>query len=525
MKYCIYLRKSRADMEAEARGEGETLIRHERALIELAKKQKLNIVKIYREIVSGETIASRPVMQQLLAEVEQGMWDGVLVMEVERLARGDTVDQGIMTQTFKYSNTVIITPMKTYDPNNEFDEEYFEFGLFMSRREYKTINRRLQAGRLASIKEGKYVGNKSPYGYLRVKIENDKGYTLKPHSKQSNIVKLIYELYALGEMQPDETRKRLGISLIVRKLNKMKIPSQCGDVWTTSTIRGILTNPVYIGKIRWNHRPQVKKIIDGQIVKERPRNHDCLVVNGLHEAIIDEEIWNTARMYMSKNKSRPIIRGKSIKNPLSGLVVCGKCGRMMVRRPYSTKNPDTLICRLTSCDNISSQLNYVEERIIQALGVWLNEYKMKWNIKDTDQPTNIQHDVKKEAVRKLDKELEILDKQLNNLHDLLEQGIYSTDKFLERSKLLNDKLQDTQRIRKSLLDDLSTEIVREENRKNVIPKVEKVLEVYHTVNSPSEKNTLLREVLEKVVYTKTVNGRWHNRPDDFEIILYPKLPK
>ena len=50
-KYLEYLRKSRADVEAEARGEGETLSRHQNMLIELAKRQKLNIVKIYKEIV------------------------------------------------------------------------------------------------------------------------------------------------------------------------------------------------------------------------------------------------------------------------------------------------------------------------------------------------------------------------------------------------------------------------------------------------------------------------------------------
>ena len=108
MQYCLYLRKSRADSEAEARGEGETLARHEKALLDLAKKLNLNITAIYREIVSGETIAARPVMQQLLQEVEQGIWDGVLVMEVERLARGDTIDQGIVAQTFKFSDTKII---------------------------------------------------------------------------------------------------------------------------------------------------------------------------------------------------------------------------------------------------------------------------------------------------------------------------------------------------------------------------------------------------------------------------------
>ena len=70
MPYCIYLRKSRADAEAELAGEGETLARHEKSLLALAKRQKLPITKIYREIVSGETIAARPVMQELLQTIK-----------------------------------------------------------------------------------------------------------------------------------------------------------------------------------------------------------------------------------------------------------------------------------------------------------------------------------------------------------------------------------------------------------------------------------------------------------------------
>ena len=195
-QYVIYLRKSRKDEEAEQRGEGETLARHERILLDYAKRLHLNVTEIYREIVSGETIATRPMMQRLLSEVEQGMWTAVLVMEVERLARGDTIDQGIVAQTFKYSETKIITPMKTYDPNDEYDEEYFEFGLFMSRREYKTINRRLQQGRAASAQEGRYVTSIPPYGYVRKKIEHDRGYTLEPYPEQAEIVKMIFDLYA-----------------------------------------------------------------------------------------------------------------------------------------------------------------------------------------------------------------------------------------------------------------------------------------------------------------------------------------
>ena len=175
--YAQYLRKSRADMEAEQHGAGETLARHKYMLDQLANSTGIVVSKVYKEIVSGETISARPVMQQLLQDVEAGMYKGVLVVEVERLARGDTIDQGIVSQTFKYSNTQIITPTKVYNPNDEFDEEYFEFGLFMSRREYKTINRRIQAGRIASVKEGKYPSHKAPFGYRVVKLQNEKGYT------------------------------------------------------------------------------------------------------------------------------------------------------------------------------------------------------------------------------------------------------------------------------------------------------------------------------------------------------------
>ena len=122
MADCIYLRKSRVDVEAESYGAGDTLARHEQALLRHAASLNRSIAHIYREVVSGETISARPQMQLLLRDVEAGAWDAVHVMEVERLARGDTLDQGIVSQAFLYSGTLIITPKKTYDPKNEFDE-------------------------------------------------------------------------------------------------------------------------------------------------------------------------------------------------------------------------------------------------------------------------------------------------------------------------------------------------------------------------------------------------------------------
>ncbi len=68
------------------------------------------IVKIFKEIVSGDSISTRPQMQILLAEVEQSIYDGVLVVDIDRLARGDTIDQGIVAQTFKYSIALSTMP-------------------------------------------------------------------------------------------------------------------------------------------------------------------------------------------------------------------------------------------------------------------------------------------------------------------------------------------------------------------------------------------------------------------------------
>ena len=199
-QYLIYLRKSRKDRELESQtGQFDTLQRHRDALTALAQARGYPIAHIYEEVVSGDTIADRPEMQKLLSAVETGDFAGVLVMEVPRLARGNTRDQGMVAETFQYSGTKIITPEKVYDPADEADEEYFEFGLFMSRREYKAINRRLQRGRLASLNEGKFVAGTAPYGYRKVRLSGQKGYTLAIEPDQAEVVREIFQLYAFGD--------------------------------------------------------------------------------------------------------------------------------------------------------------------------------------------------------------------------------------------------------------------------------------------------------------------------------------
>ena len=525
MPYLIYLRKSRSDAEAEARGEGETLARHERSLLELARHMKLEITDIYREIVSGETIASRPMMQRLLSEVEAGQWQGVLVMEVERLARGDSIDQGIVVQAFKFSSTKIVTPLKTYDPTNEFDEEYFEFGLFMSRREYKTINRRLQRGREASAKEGKFLGSRAPYGYERVPLEGQKGATLKPIPEQAEVVRLIFDLYVTGDLGADGVRRRLGFQSLARRLNEMHIPPARHDYWQKGVVRDILMNPTYAGLIRWGWRKHETKIVDGEKVVWRPRNYgdDCIVAPGLHPAIVDRALFDEAQRLIAELPPAPVGYKNSVKNPLAGILVCGLCGRKLVLRKGQAGKQDYIVCHARACPNVGSPYHYIEDALLASLRDWLGEYKLRLEASSpAASPATVE--LLRRSHKKIEGDISTLEKQSSSLHDLLEQGVYDIETFLSRSRDLADRAAAAKSDRDRIEKELGIESTRQESRLSIIPKVEQLLASYASLPTPSEKNDLLKQVLEKAVYIKKEAGK-HNQPGKFDLVLYPRVPR
>jgi len=512
--YAIYLRKSREDIESEKYGEGETLARHEKILTTLAKKQNLTIGKIYREVVSGETISERKEMQNLLKDIENEKWTGVLVVEVERLARGDTADQGRVLKAFKYSHTKIITPVKTYDPDNEFDEEYFEFGLFMSRREYKTINRRLQRGREISVSEGKFVGNIAPFGYDRVKLKGAKGYTLAINQNEAPIVKEIFRLY---------TFESSTIYSVAKQLNNMSLKPRNSDEWTSSSIKDILSNPTYIGKIVWNRRRQKKKTKNGHLVISRPRNQNYLIYDGLHEPIIDMKIWELVQEKRKQNMPK-VKHCHQVQNPLAGLVFCKKCGKPMQRRPYKNNKPETLICSNSKCDNVSSKLYIVEDKIIDALKIWFKNYKINYEFKDNSKSKYIQ--LIKKSISVIKKDLQKENIKLNKIYGFLENDIYNKDEFICRSEIIKECIQSLENKLREYDLILQKNIKMNNENDTIIPILENVIDLYSKLQVAEDKNILLKSLITKVTYLKTEKAiKKDSTFTNFELHIYPKLPK
>ncbi len=523
-EYCAYLRKSRGDRDMELHGDIDVLERHRQILTEYAAKCNLPIKKFYCEVVSGDTIEDRPEMQKLLSDVESGKWRGVLVVEVERLARGNTRDQGIVADAFKYSNTKIITPTKTYDPDNEFDEEYFEFGLFMSRREYKTINRRLQRGRLASVKEGKFVASTAPYGYEKVKIPHAKGYTLKVIPEQADIVRQIYEWYCHGELLPDGNRRRLGTDAIAARLDIMGIKPTVNDTWSKASIADMLRNKTYAGYVFFGKQKEVKSSVGGKIVKLRKSNPDYLCCKGIHEAIIDEQTFELATLIRKENRKNTVPSSTVLQNPLAGIVYCKKCGKMMTRlAPNSRNRYATMKCPNRYCDNISSPIFLIEEQLLEFLRSWLESYEL--NSKTiTVLPVYKEIENKQILIQKIQSEISGLRSQLNKAYDYLEKEIYTVEVFKERQATLNKNIEQlTEALYTAEDEAMKLEHLRSE-KELYIPKVKHLLETYK-LNDVETNNQILHEIIEKVYYSKdTPNRRGGLRNANFNLEVFPRIP-
>lgn len=492
-EYAIYLRKSRKDLELESMGEGETLARHKTALLELAQKKELKIVKIYEEMVSGESIEDRPKVQELLDEVTAGKYRGVLVMEIERLARGNTRDQGEVAEAFWGSETLIVTPSKTYDPTNEFDEEYFEFGLFMSRREYKTIRRRMQRGLMQSIKEGNYVGSIAPFGYDVIRV-NKKERTLK-FNDQSKYVEMIFNWFV---------NDRLSSGEIARKLTSMGVPTQTGrSEWNRATIKEILQNDLYTGKIRWNRRKVSKEVVDGtrKKVKRRNLSEDYLIVDGKHPAIVSEDMFKMAQSLFSGQA--PVKANTTIQNPFARLMFCKHCGKSIAYQPFNTRKNVTP--RMThresmTCKVKSAPYDQVMEAVIYALKQYISDFEFKLN-NDDEVKRREQH---KEVIESMKSELASLEKKRAGLYDYLERGIYTENEFLERKAVYTERIE---KLNSNLLKEQNNEPEEIDYREKII-KFSEVIESLQNPDIPAKKkNDLLKEIISRIEYDCEDLGR------------------
>ncbi len=203
-----------------------------------------------------------------------------------------------------------------------------------SRREYQMINRRLKAGRYASMREGKYIGSVPPYGYEIYRLKGEKGNSLRPVPKEGAVVQRVFREFLAGRTQ----------SAIAAGLNRCGIPSARGKRWTVSSIQSLLRNAHYAGYTVSGFRPSKKILRNGQLVTTRPRNSDLQLYPGRHDALISKEDYHRAMEILRTHQAPPVPKKSGASNPLSGLVICSCCGKKMQRRPLPNGQGAQLLC-------------------------------------------------------------------------------------------------------------------------------------------------------------------------------------
>ena len=262
--------------------------------------------------VSGESLSARPKMLRLLELVNTGVYAGVVCIDIERLSRGSSLESGYIMQVLQTNNCKIITPSKTYDLQNESNEQFTDMKFMFSRYELKTITKRLVRGRNQSASEGKFLGSMAPYGYRSYKLPGTKGYSLKIEPNEAEIVQMIFDMYG---------RQGIGYNTIAYQLNQMHIPSRTGT-WGQTSITNILNNEVYLGMIRWRHEPTKRIVKDGMLVKKRVKSRDYELYQGLHEPIITQDQWDSVKAVQNSRNHASVHKDKRLMNSFAS--ICGK---------------------------------------------------------------------------------------------------------------------------------------------------------------------------------------------------------
>lgn len=483
----MYLRKSRTE---EHMGLEETLSKHKAALSAYADRFGYEIADVYEEVISGESLFARPQMLKLMEAVAAGQYEAVLCMDMQRLGRGGMYDQGFILDTFKFSETLIVTPERIYDLTKEIDEQAAEMETFLSRGEYRMITKRLQRGLKQTIQSGGYTAN-APFGYQNVTI--NKIPTLEIVPEEAEIVRQIFRLYLDGN----------GCTKIEQAINAMGVHGRRGSRFNRNTIRLILTNPVYIGKIRWHKTSTVKSGIgadrEKKVVYHSPDEWE--IYDGRHEPIIDQETWDAVQK--RRKEKYFYVDNHHVASPLAGLVRCSKCGRRM-NMQGKNKGISYLLCPTPGCC-AGAKFQFVEAAVLEQLREIAGQLEIELQNAAPPDVAPLE-----DAISKAREQLHKLDERRNRLYSLLEDGTYSRTVFSQRMQLLT---QDEERLSAALHDlEADRRSLLSQNKERQLEQLQTVLNHYSSA-TPAGKKQLLASVISVISYTKEKKSK----PADFSI--------
>lgn len=483
---------------------GYSIDEQERLLEEWCKKMGYVIYKCYSDRgISGKNIKDRPALKELLSDAKAGKFDMVISWKINRVSR-KLEDVLKIVNLLEKNNITFKSYSEPFETDTPAGRMQFQMMALIGEFERGTIAQNVKMGMIAKAKSGNWCGGRV-LGYDLVPNnspeEEKKGKNkLEINEKEAEIVRFIFNEYSKGK----------GYKAITNKMNKLGYKTKKGNNFSVGSIRDILTNPVYIGEIRYNVRQNWSE------KRRRNINPNPIRVKGKHEAIIDRELWDKVQLILESKKGKPsrIYDGEY---PLTGILRCPKCGAgMVISRTTNTladgtkkriayyccgnwKNKGTSVCNSNTI-RVDKANEYVFKKIEELVS---NEAMIKAVVKNINKERKDKVKPAKRLLGDIDKELEKLDKRKRKIFEAYEDDILTKEEFQIRKDELNEKIRILEEEKKPLLNTISEDVSEEipyEFIKDILMNFSKVL---NSSVSREQQKKLLHMIISEITMNES----------------------
>ena len=336
----LYLRLSKDD---GTMSESSSIQKQKEMLTRYCRENGFAISQIYVDDGWSGTNTNRPSFQRMLSDIEDGKINCVITKDLSRLGR-NYLETGSFTEIyFPEHNVRYIAVTDGVDTAKGSTMDITPFKNLLNDMYAQDISKKIKSSLLTRQKQGKFIGTKAPYGY--VKDPNDKNH-LVIDERYAPTVRRIYNMAENG-FGIEQIAKKLSAEKILRPgavaaethANFEKYANDGKEFeWSVAMVRNILRNPTYKGAVVGQKKPTIS-------LKSKKRKGvataETFIVEGMHEAIIEPERWELIQRLITSRKKCD--RGDKLKydNIFSGLVKCADCGYALI--PYRsgrTQKPD-----------------------------------------------------------------------------------------------------------------------------------------------------------------------------------------
>lgn len=475
---CLYIRVS-TDEQLELSPDAQ-----ERLLLDYAHKNNILISKehiFYENGISGRKADKRPEFQRMiaLAKSQEHPFDVILVWKFSRFARNQ--EESIVYKSLLKRSHIDVVSISEPLPDGMIGslvERIFEW-----MDEYYSINlsTEVKRGMTENALHGNYQGS-MPLGYKHT------GHKEVPvvDEEQSLIVKRVFAMFLEGST----------FTQIARWLNQNNCRTTRGGSFENRTVRYLLQNPFYIGKVRWNYYDRSNNCYHD--------DNDVIIADGKHEPIIDMDTWERTQQRLAKviqeRKPRDV---STCKHWLSGILVCSSCGASLAHSTMKGKIGYFQCYKFTK--GICKDSHYVntrdaEQNVITGLEAVLETrsiYHLN-RIKDSSPD---------DELALLNKAIGKLDAKLAKVKAAYIDGIDTLDEYKDnKQKILSERDQLTEK-RKELTETSPAAMSREDSTEKLLDNIRVSLEILKNENTTQiEKGNAIRNIVEKIVYDKTNNS-------------------